>query len=181
MKRTTLRTRTLSLAATLALALAGCAPNSSQETPASQEPAPAPASESASPDPEHAHDDSVQLLTGAPPARPSWNAQQQRNAAAVTTNATKAFLNTTGTAQDWRSRLKPFMNADTFAEYADTDPGRITYGEIKFVGVPRLNRDYPDFIDVPVQLSHGQLNVSLKYSSDYTHLEVLRFEEAGTK
>lgn len=178
MKRTTPRTRALSLAATLALALAGCAPNTSQEPPASQAPVPATAPSSASPDHGHAHDDSVQLPTGAPPTRPSWNAQQQRNAVAVATNATKAFLNTIGTAQDWRNRLKPFMNADTFTEYADTDPARVPNTEIKSVGAPRLNQAYPDFVDVPVQLREGRLNVSLKYSSDYTHLEVLRFEEA---
>lgn len=181
MKRTTPRARTLSLAAMLALALVGCAPNPSQEAPAGQTPASATATESASLERGHARDESVQLPTQAPPTRPVWSAQQQRNAVAVATDATKTFLNTSGTAQDWRNRLKPFMNVDTFTEYADTDPGQITYGEIKAVGAPRLDRDYSDFIDVPIQLSHGQLNVSLKYSSDYTHLEVLRFEEAGTK
>lgn len=112
--------------------------------------------------------------------RPTWSKAEEKKAREVAEKATRAFVNTSKSQKDWLVGLSPYLEPDARSTYAYTDPKTLPYGKLKKVGTPKPNSKYADFVDVPVQVAGGSLNVELHYSEDYKKLQVIRFTESGS-
>lgn len=151
-------------------------PNESIEGPAST--APSGHSESHN----HGGDAGLEGSTEAPAThkRPSWSKSEEKKAREVAEKATRAFVDTSKNQKDWLASLSPYLEPDARSTYAYTDPKTLQYGKLKKVGTPKPNQKYLDFVDVPVQVAGGNLNVELHYSEDYKKLQVIRFTESSS-
>lgn len=131
---------------------------------------------------EHGGDAGLEGTTESPSTytRPQWSENEKKKARDVAEKATKAFVDSSKNREDWFAALSPFLTVDARSSYEYTDPKTMPFGKVKKVGTPKQNPDFPDFIDVPVQVAGGSLTVELHYSEDYKKLQVIRFTESGS-
>ena len=163
------------LAATVsaALLLSACAP-SPQHAEGTAATSPGAAVPSLQED--HGSDSGLEGPTASPtPVKvPAFDAAEKTKTQRLAARAARAFVDTAVSPEIWRQNLAQVLSPDARALYSTASNQSLPYGKVTKVGPAVQDPKYPMFVEVKASVEGGALTIKMKYTDDYTGIEVYK-------